>query len=305
MQWCHDRSAARGHLVQVMIGIPNFYRRFGYSYALPISRIYTLREAIAPPADVTVRRAATTDIAVMARLHSDEQATFDLRMPHSDACWRWLVARSGSEQWVAERAGVVIAVGREVQQDSVLGELAASDPVGAVALLARAAAAARLADRPLRVQPRPNGCAHDAIARNLDPGDLPDWYYARVPDLAALLEHLGALLGARLQDSGLASPGGVGAEHPVLLSSYTQQVRFTVSAGGVAGVERGGREQSPWSKGGSGLAVEDVPGLLLGPYGALGLEERQPDCHLGKQRELMAVLFPPVTSDLLTFYLPA
>jgi len=57
------------------------------------------------------------------------------------------------------------------------------------------------------------------------------------------------------------------------------------------------------SKGGSGLAAEDVPGLILGPHGALGLEERAPDCHLGRQRELMAALFPPVTSDLLTFYL--
>ena len=42
MQWCHDRSEAMGHLAQVMIGIPNFYRRFGYSYAMPIPRVHTL-----------------------------------------------------------------------------------------------------------------------------------------------------------------------------------------------------------------------------------------------------------------------
>ncbi|HYN68368.1 MAG TPA: GNAT family N-acetyltransferase, partial [Ornithinibacter sp.] len=36
MDWCHDRSAARGHLAQVMIGIPNFYRQFGYGYAIPM-----------------------------------------------------------------------------------------------------------------------------------------------------------------------------------------------------------------------------------------------------------------------------
>ena len=80
-------------------------------------------------------------------------------------------------------------------------------------------------------------------------------------------------------------------------------MRFTVGARGVSGLQRGGREQAPVSKGGSGLAPETVPGLLLGPYGALGLEEREPDCHLGGQRDLMAALFPPVTSDLLTFYL--
>ena len=34
------------------------------------------------------------------------------------------------------------------------------------------------------------------------------------------------------------------------------------------------------------------------------MEERVPDLHLGRQRELMGVLFPPQQADLLTFYLP-
>jgi predicted N-acetyltransferase YhbS len=301
MQWCHERSEARGHLAQVMIGIPNFYRRFGYSYAIPIPQVHTQITSVEVPAGVNVRRATAADIADMAEIQHDEQRTADLRMPHSDACWRWLVDRSGSEQWVAERHGVVIAVGRALPEECVLGELAATDQAGAVALLARAAEAARVAKRPLHMQPRGRGRAHDAVAPYLDPGDLPEWYYARVPDLAALLEHLGPLIGARLRESGLDAP--VGKERQVLLSTYAQQVRFTVGAGGVAGMQRGGREQSPVRKGGSGLAAEDVPGLIFGPHGALGLEEQRPDCHLGEQRELMAALFPPVTSDLLTFYL--
>lgn len=301
MQWCHDRSQARGHLAQVMIGIPNFYRRFGYSYAIPIARVHSLVGPVEAPAGVGVRRATTGDLAVMARLQDDEQRTADLAMPHSDACWRWLVARSGSEQWVAERDGEVIAVGRALRDEGVLGELAATDPAGAVALLARAAALAQVSERPLSVQPRGRGCANDAVAPYLDAGDRPDWYYARVPDLAALLDHLGPLLGTRLRESGL---GSAGDEQQVLVSTYDQHVRFTVGAGGVAGMQRGGREQAPVSKGGSGLASEDVPGLVLGPHGALGLEEQRPDCHLGRQRELMGALFPPVTSDLLTFYLP-
>ena len=44
--------------------------------------------------------------------------------------------------------------------------------------------------------------------------------------------------------------------------------------------------------------------LLLGPFGAAGLEARHGDVLLGRQRQLMEALFPPVTSDLLTFYLP-
>ena len=33
---CHELSKARGHVLQVMIGIPNFYRQFGYSYSIPM-----------------------------------------------------------------------------------------------------------------------------------------------------------------------------------------------------------------------------------------------------------------------------
>lgn len=66
----------------------------------------------------------------------------------------------------------------------------------------------------------------------------------------------------------------------------------------------GGPEQAPLSKGGSGVPPDAVASLVLGPYGALEPEERLPDCLLGRQRRLMAALFPPVTADLLTFYLP-
>jgi hypothetical protein len=197
----------------------------------------------------------------------------------------------------------VVGAGRLLPDEGVVGELAASDPAGALALLAHAAEAARTAGVPLHVQPRGRGRAHDAVAPYLDRGDLPEWFYARVPDLAPLLEHLGPLLAERLQGSGPAAPEGADGRHQVVLSTYTQHLRFTVGPDGVGPVQRGGREQAPVSRGGSGLAADTVPGLLLGPYGALGLEEREPDCHLGRQRELMAALFPPVTSDLLTFYL--
>ncbi len=269
MDWCHQRSAARGHLAQVMIGIPNFYRRFGYSYALPMARLHTHTHthtgAVTAPSGVTVRRATDADIAVMARLQDEEQRSAGLRMPHSDGCWRWLVARSGSQQWVAERDGAVIAVARALPEEGALGELAATDPAGAVALLAHGVEDAAAGGRPLYVQPRGRGCAHDAVAPYLDEGDPPEWYYARVPDLAALLEHLGPLLAARVAESGLEPAGAAGESHQVMLSTYTQQVRFAIGPGGISGVQRGGREQSPVSKGGSGLAAESVPRLLFGP----------------------------------------
>ena len=87
-----------------------------------------------------------------------------------------------------EATGVVTAVGRVLPEEGVVGELAAIDPAGALAVLAHAADVARVAGRQLHVQPRGRGCAHDAVAPYLDQGELPQWFYARVPDLAALLE---------------------------------------------------------------------------------------------------------------------
>jgi hypothetical protein len=61
--------------------------------------------------------------------------------------------------------------------------------------------------------------------------------------------------------------------------------------------------QTPVSSGGSGVPPDALPHLVLG-CGAPGLEDRFPDAHLGRQRDIMAALFPPQRADLLTFYLP-
>jgi predicted N-acetyltransferase YhbS len=298
MAWAHERSAARGHLLQVMIGIPYFYRQFGYAYALPIPTWRTLDRLPSAPDDVVVRRATASDIEAMHALQDMAQADADVQLPHTAACWRWLVARDGSQQWVAERAGVVVGVARTLppEEGARLGELAAAEPAAALALVAHAGRQAE----GLAVQDRPGTKALAAVEPYLGRAtEKPDWYYARVEHLAPLLDHLAPLLGQRLAAAGLAD-----REHDVLLSTWRAHVCWTIGPEGMSPVVAGGAEQRPISKGGSGLPPDAVPHLLLGPYGALGLEERLPDCLLGRQRDLMAALFPPVTADLLTFYLP-
>lgn len=94
-------------------------------------------------------------------------------------------------------------------------------------------------------------------------------------------------------------------EHEVLLSTWRSHIRFTIGPSGFGVVDGGRPEQAPISKGGSGVPPDAIASLVLGPYGAAGLEQRLPDCHLGRQRALMSALFPPRASDLLTFYLPS
>ena len=134
MQWVHERSARRGHLVQVMIGIPYFYRQFGYQYAIVLPQSRTVRAIPSSDDEHVVREAGAHDIPAMASLQDGAQSGYDLRMPHSPACWRWLVARDGSSQLLVERRGVPVATGRLTSPDDdevALGEIAAVDAAAA------------------------------------------------------------------------------------------------------------------------------------------------------------------------------
>jgi len=301
MDWAHERSRHRADLLQVMIGIPYFYRQFGYAYAMPIPLVRPV-VGDGPTADptVVVRRATPDDIGAMARLQDEAQSCADVRVPHSPACWRWLVARDGSSQLVAERDGHIVATCRITPPDEgvTIAELA-GEPSATASLVAHARA---LGPGAIRVVERPGTAAFEAIRLNLAPLDGPDgiadWFYARVPRLAPLLQHLAPVLVGRLERAGLAD-----RRHEVLLSSWRSHVRFSIGPDGMSEVISGGPEQGPVSKGGSGVPPDAIPALLLGPDGATGLEERLPDCWLGRQRELMSALFPPMTSDVLTFYL--
>jgi predicted N-acetyltransferase YhbS len=294
--WAHERSRARGHLLQVMIGIPYFYRRFGYEYVQPMPTWRPLAEVPPPAADLTVRRATSADVPDLQRLQDRAQAHADLRMPHTPACWGWLLAHEASEAWVADRSGRPVGMMRTLPpaEGAAAAEMAAEDASVADALLGHAA---RRVNEPLLVQHR--GGLPAAVTARLAPPDEPaEWYYARVPDLPGLLHHLAPVLRARLE------AGGLDRDQDLLLSTYRRHWRLRIDAAGVTVLTDGGAEQAPVSKGGSGVPPDAIAALLVGVHGAAGLEERLPDCHLGRQRELLTSLFPPLSADLLTFYLP-
>ncbi|MCU0263642.1 MAG: GNAT family N-acetyltransferase [Candidatus Nanopelagicales bacterium] len=299
MDWAHEQSRQRGDLLQVMIGIPYFYRQFGYAYAVPMNRWRALTVPIVADPSLVVRPAEPADIPELVRLQEVAQSGAGVRMPHSGACWRWLLAREGSTQWAVERDGRVTGTGRSTTPDggAALTELAADDPASALSVVAHAAG---LAGGVLLVQDRPGTVAGDAVEPLLEPAHgRAEWYYARVERPGPLLEHLGPVLTRRLRDAGLGD-----TTHEILISSFREHVRFTIGPDGMGPVHEGGPLQAPGSRGGSGLPPDAWPTLVLGPHGATGLAESLPDCYLGGQAELMAALFPAQAADLLTFYLP-
>jgi len=302
MGWAHERSADRGHLLQVMIGIPYFYRRFGYEYAIdiPPARRLTSPPPSLPPDDVSwpdvLRPAEPRDLPALAALQDSAQSPADVAVPHPAARWRWLLAHEASRTVVLERDGVVVACTRlrEDDGDLLLAEPAAIDLPSAQRLLALATADRSRVD----VVHRAGTVTGEAWDGLLDaPGDAAEQYYLRIAGPAAVLDALRPLLHRRMLDVGIDRFG-----EELVLSTFGAHHRMAVTPEGLGAVRTGGPMQSPAAAGGIGVAPDQLGALLLG-RGFLALSRTRPDVYAA-DRELADILFPPMTADLLTYYLP-
>jgi predicted N-acetyltransferase YhbS len=286
MGWAHDRSAERGHLVQVMIGIPYFYRQFGYTYSIPVKQTRPLVKKPEPVAGHTIRRATEADIPALDRFQRDAQQGVDLHMGHSTPCWRWLIDRTGTTTWIVERDGIPVSTGRSTppeEGDVVLGEIAGIDDDAVKALVQLV--------NPDQVVERLPVLEQYLEARR--PGL--EQYLVRIPDVPKLFEHLRPVFTKRLRGQEPAD---------VLLGFYRTHVRFRWDGTDIGPYEWGGTMMGPGEEGGAGIAPDLLAPLLFGPHGIDGLRRWFSDVYPGPNFDLMNALFPPVTSDLLTFYLP-
>lgn len=298
MGWAHDLSAARGHVLQVMIGIPYFYRLFGYEYAIDIPRARTSTTPPEPVADPGLRHATPHDLPALAALQDAAQAGFDVAVPHPAARRRWLLAHDTSTTWVLERDGAVVGTARTglPDDDVLVAEAAAADDDAADRLLAGLVAA--LPGAALQVVHRAGTVTGDRWDARLDaPSDDAEQYYVRIDRPELVLDALRPVLSARL--------AGVTPERDaVVVSTFGRHYRMPLVDGALGPVEVGGRMQSPGVVGGVGVAPDQLGALLLGPLGLAGLSRRRPDVYATRERAVAEALFPPMTADLLTYYLP-
>lgn len=301
MQWAHERSAARGHVLQVMIGIPYFYRLFGYSYAIDIPRAHPVSKV--PDGTGTpgaFRRAELRDVAALAALQDTVQSVFDVAVPHPAERWHWLIEHDASTTWVLERDDRIVASARIQSGDGrlLVAEPAATDEAAARSLLA--AAAAQYRDSTIKVVHRPGTVTGGEWQGLLGTtGEQAEQYYVRVPDPAVVLDRLRPVFARRLADARLDRVG-----QDILVSTFGRHYRMPVTAEGVGPVHAGGPLQGPEAAGGAGVAPDHLPALLFGQLGMDGLYRRFPDVYPGREMELFTTLFPPLTADLLTYYLP-
>ena len=96
-QLIHERSAAEGHLVQAITGIPYFYRQFGYEYVLDLGGFrVVLLQAIPEkkgddPEPYALRPATFDDIPHLQALYSQGRHHSLLWHEAPESYWRFLI----------------------------------------------------------------------------------------------------------------------------------------------------------------------------------------------------------------------
>ncbi|MCD9622520.1 GNAT family N-acetyltransferase [Rhabdothermincola salaria] len=321
----HARAAELGEQLQVIGGIPYYYRKLGYGYAIDYPPLVVVEPTtlLAPdPSVLTIRPARTDDIAALVALDV-RRDDHGLVVERDDDVWRrWLSRTSTSaapdapglglgepEVWealvVAERAGTIVGWLRvqvyvdEAQVHLLPGPVPDAD-VG-LQLLARVRQAAdhlagAVLGRPVEIltADRPGSAWARVLAVTGHPRDEPSGIYGRTPDELGLLRTLEPVLSRRLATSHLAGDRG-----EVVISLYERAIRLAWSDGRVTTLESCPADPDPFDSGQVGVAPDWFPALVLGRWGASGLAARVDDVQLGHHTAVMDVLFPPRPNDLV------
>jgi predicted N-acetyltransferase YhbS len=293
----HGWSADRGDLVQVIAGIPFFYRQFGYSYGLrrPVEWLVLAETEVVASEDWAVRLAQPSDIAVICALEEQAQLGATVRLPFLEGLWPVLLALPHAPVLVATAGGRVEAVtrlrtgpGRPVR----LLAMAARDPGAATALIA--AARTEYPGRTLVIGDRAGLSLRQVLGAAV-PVARRRWLYVRIADPARLLRHLWAVFDARLAASPFASASG-----RIDISFYRSGAAIEYRGGRVTEVSATPRDGSRRSQADVHIPPDLLPRLLFGAGYVLDYED-DPDVDLGAHRDLVLALLPPVQSDVLVW----
>ena len=323
-------STAQGDLVQVIGGNPNFYRQFGYEYALCVgdgqgSYCPTTTSTLPSTSDLTsfrVRPATSADLPFFVQADAQAGRRNLLYGPSDEALWAYeLAGRSEENRFHCQLRVIETPAGEAVGYFAY--RWSAGEPWLVLVAYEIVAPYAWLAVTPwlldylhtLGRQPtavgRPaqhtdyGGCwfwlgtehpAYHAIASRLTRPGQPTLFYVRVPDLVALVRHLAPALEQRLPDTAAANYSGA-----LTLSFYRDGLCLRFVAGRITAV-------TPWQPGDQ-AADAAFPGLtflpLLFGYRTLAQQEAAyPDCYAASDqaRALLTALFPLHPSRIWTPY---
>ncbi|MEW2381976.1 GNAT family N-acetyltransferase [Micromonospora sp. NPDC047707] len=318
----HQRNAVDGVPVQIVEGIPYFYRRLGYEYALANDGAPTMPATALPAAEpdrsngtggLTVRPAAVADADELAEIDQRVADGNALVCPRDAAVWRYEIAGRRPAD-IARREVAVLVHGTDVRGYLVHGARLSA----AGELIVVAAACRRPADWPQAAtamhahlgqvgqqyeasagQPfaavRPLLDPEHPLARLGPPGASrrPRGWYVRTGDPANLLARLQPLLRARWHAADLRWP-----EPALTIDTYGRAARLEFTDGDLTAVTAIHGAASPSTDPQTHAAIP--PGALL----QLALGHRTlpevldiwPDCLLRDRltEHLLTTAFPRV-----------
>jgi predicted N-acetyltransferase YhbS len=336
MDIVHEWSEARGDRMQIIGGIPNYYRQFGYDMALDLDsarvgfKAYVPRLKEGEPEPVQVRPATAVDVPtilaaedharqryLVANIHDAAYWEAQIRRAHSDDPYRHAIAiiqtpegealgflrhfmfLNGDHQIVATKMELLPGV----------SWLLVSLPVVRYLCAQGEAMAARENERNQQEKKKEFGTfnfwlgvdhpIYEVLDDKLPRRLGPYAWYVRIPDLPGFIRHIAPALEDRLARSVVPNHTG-----DLRLSFYQSGLRLAFERGKLIAVE-------PWrpSTGTGNNPTEPTDAafpdltfyqLLLGYRSLLDLKATRPDIwHEGDgARALLRALFPRQVSEL-------
>ena len=323
----HARSVTRGHLAQVVDGIPYFYRLFDYEYALDSFggvRVYWSAvdaEKVAEQDEPYHLRDATLDaVPLLVRLHTHEQSDSLVSIRVDESYWQWVLAgqdHTAEHGWrplvivdaqTNEPTGcIVLRDGYHWSDPSALAVISLAVERGVPLRLVMPSVLRTLKRRlptfpapmagtpPLRVLfllGREHPVYASLDAELLSPARRPYAWYVRAPDLAAFITRIAPALERRLERSPLAGQSftlGVSFYRGLLTVTFTDG-RFESAAENPA--PRGLMPHDS-SVAGAALPRGQFVQLLFGYRSLEELRNTFPDVIANdREIELLETLFP-------------
>lgn len=302
LAWHHQRCDEDGIPLQLIGGIPYFYRRFGYGYGLEAPTLFLFDPdrvaAHRTPGTLRVRAACASDVAEVTALEQ-QRPTSGLRVVRDEPTWRRDIAMCEASEWghllLVENDDAVLGWVRLLdlpkEKRTFLFPSVARTPEAVTELvwetLRRSGDHLVVGfDSPASVFGKQLRALGDSFEYGLG-------YYARIPDPLRFLELLRPVLSARLAASDLADSSGT-----LEISLYSRGLAIDYDRGTIGEIRSIPGVEDPIDDNGIGVAPDWFPALVLGRWGATELARRIDDVIVARDRRLMDALFPRQMSDV-------
>lgn len=299
-------SDRRGDVIQLSDGLPYFYRQFGFGYALEapgmvvLLRVATadvLGDSCLDGASITVRPAATTDIACLDRYVAKLSSGYDIA-PGEFPWDTWFEISSfgpGTDHLlVAESDGVLVGFTRaHLDSDDVLRVQASYADTSEVARLLHAALSG-IGNAGLLALHCGNAVWRDHLAAQAPVMALPFGVSARIPNPVGLLRLLRPEFDRRLDSASVPEP-----DRKLRLSLFTSAIILEIRAGMIADARAASPSDDAASLDDAAIAPDWFPALVFGRWGAEEQTRRVDDAIAGAHSTTLNTLFPALNAHAL------